>query len=126
MTISVKVKYSTTDVLPIGKDITLYLFKNVSIHDGYTYAGNGYLKNSSGVKILYSEKATTSFAFHIFRDLEKTTHTVVVDGADIFNENVKTKYQIGSDNLGNDLNTNGGTIDFTWDIWPYKPWDVYQ
>ena len=127
LTVNFKLKYGLPAVtMPATTEITLYLFKNFSLQTGDTYIGSGTIQKSTGEKIIYSEKTKTNFAFHIFENLENVTHTVVADGTDIFNENVKTKYQIGSENLGNDLNTNGGTIDFTWDIWPYKPWDVYQ
>ena len=63
-------------------------------------------------------------AIVIFSGLKMKTYAVVVDMSDILNDKMDKKVWGMSTNLGNELNKNGGELDFEIDIWPYDPWDI--
>lgn len=118
--------YNTSENLEgylVANDIPVYLFKNVSWHDGYTYNGEGYLKNTStNALIKYDEIDTLTTGSVRFERLELKTHTVVIDFLGTKIENWNTI----SVNLGNIINREKKEVivETEVDIWPYMPWEL--
>jgi len=127
LTITAGLEYGVSNTpYPISGKFTLYLYEDVSIHDGYVYVGNGTIKQTSTGKVVqYTQKITTE-VFYIFKDLQRKTYTVFIDGTNLFNDNVKLKTNGVTVNLNNDLSKDGGEEKFTFNIWPYNPWDIYK
>lgn len=118
--------YNTSENLEgylVANDIPVYLFKNISWHDGYTYNGGGYLKNTStNALIKYDETDTLTSGSVWFEDLKMVTHTIVID----FTETKIDNWIMSSINLGNSINREKGRgeINNEVDIWPYMPWEL--
>ncbi|WP_300441388.1 hypothetical protein [Christiangramia sp.] len=127
LTVRLYYEYENTDYL-IGESSTVYIFDGINIHHGYAPISNGRLiKENTGEEISYSQKFTTSNGSVFIENLDRKTYAVIADMEDTFvDEFSGNKIISTSINLNNQLNQDGGKLDFTFDIWPYEPWTIFN
>lgn len=124
----VKYEYNDTEFLASEDGVVVYLFKEVTIHDGYSPAANGKLVDEeTGEEIEFDKKIKTSDGYVLFENLERTTYTVIVDLSESFEDGyVDNEISASSVNLNNQVSKDGGSLEFVFDIWPYSPTDVWK
>ncbi|MCH7400110.1 hypothetical protein MM236_19095 [Belliella sp. DSM 107340] len=118
--VNVKYKFEGNDNHPVADPIPVYLFTNLggSIH-GYTYRGNGKMRNDGGQELEYSSVAYLSSGVVNFTNLDIATHTVVLDMLDSKLEITRTTA------INLQTHKGKGELNFNIDIHPYTPFNIY-